>query len=475
MRGPISLVVIALVVVAGPLPAPAQEQIAPDSLPAGVDAADATRAIHVAPPTGEMEADRASILDALDRAHPGSTIQFASGTYLLGEVVSIETPRLTLLGHPDGTTLRGCDAGEFDEVERALVASWSGEADPDEVDRTLYGCGLFNLTGGHATVRNLTFEKAWPGLILGCCDGWRANRPTDGGYIIEGNTFRNIINGVRANLWAPDPTVIRGNRFINTFHALSAFGSRLHVLDNRITVPEPAWVPAIGYSGFAIGLTGGAMPGWDAVPCDDNVVAGNRIGGHPSGVTILSFPGSTCRHNELRENTIVAATPSFDPERRSGEYFGVEDGGSTLLAGVPLGLFAFAHPEAGFGGVEETVVEGNIVSGAHGVGIELVRASGNRIANNDIRDVKHRDPFPGNVIGRPAEWTDANGAGIWISPGSDRNQIVGNDISGTAAEAIVLEGEGNRVETIEPDDEVRDEGTGNTVDDGRSDRSSLPP
>jgi hypothetical protein len=44
---------------------------------------------------------------------PGATVQFAAGTYLVGEIIPIATPGLTLLGHPDGTTLRACEAEDF--------------------------------------------------------------------------------------------------------------------------------------------------------------------------------------------------------------------------------------------------------------------------------------------------------------------------------------------------------------------------
>jgi hypothetical protein len=37
--------------------------------------------VHVAPPSGEMEADRANILSALEAVPPGGTVQFAEGRY----------------------------------------------------------------------------------------------------------------------------------------------------------------------------------------------------------------------------------------------------------------------------------------------------------------------------------------------------------------------------------------------------------
>jgi non-heme chloroperoxidase len=75
------------------------------SSPAGIGA----DTIHVAPPTGEQDADRASIMAAFERARPGGTIQFAAGLYLVGDLIRLETPRLPLSGHPNGTTLPGCE------------------------------------------------------------------------------------------------------------------------------------------------------------------------------------------------------------------------------------------------------------------------------------------------------------------------------------------------------------------------------
>jgi hypothetical protein len=63
-----------------------------------------TDTVHVAAPTGVRDADRASILAALGQVQPDGTIQFAAGTYLIGEIISFPTPGITLLGHPGGTT-----------------------------------------------------------------------------------------------------------------------------------------------------------------------------------------------------------------------------------------------------------------------------------------------------------------------------------------------------------------------------------
>jgi pimeloyl-ACP methyl ester carboxylesterase len=82
------------------------------------DAASRADTMQVAPPTGVTETDRASIVAALERAEPGGTVLFAPGTCLVGELISIETPPITLLGHPEGTTLRGCEPHEYEQSER---------------------------------------------------------------------------------------------------------------------------------------------------------------------------------------------------------------------------------------------------------------------------------------------------------------------------------------------------------------------
>jgi hypothetical protein len=53
----------------------------------------ATYTVHVALPTGVRETDRASILAALAQVRPGGTVQFATGTYVVGEFVRIQTPQ----------------------------------------------------------------------------------------------------------------------------------------------------------------------------------------------------------------------------------------------------------------------------------------------------------------------------------------------------------------------------------------------
>jgi parallel beta-helix repeat protein len=435
--------------------------------------------VYVTPPTGQRETDRASILAALERVEPGSIVQFAAGTYLVGEIIPIATPRLTLLGHPEGTTLRGCSEAELDEIENEA----DRESDLPALFAVLLRCGIMELTGGHVTVRDFTFENTRMGLLLGCCHAELAFRPSEGGYRIEHNTFRDSGNAIRALLSSPEPTVIRGNRFINVFHALSAGAKHLRMLDNDLSVPEPERVAGRGHPGFGIGIW--PIPGDFAElaasggqPCEHNLIAGNRIEGHETGIVLFGEPGLACRQNVIRDNTIIVRRVPFDPARWPADAVGITDPADSTIVGVPLTL----HNPSGEGRIEDNLIEGNQIVGADGIGIEVLRASRNRIVNNTITGIRRRDPFPGNTLGGdPQRWAVANGSGVWVSPGSDENEIVGNVFEDVASDAVVLEGDRNRVETSSPGDAVHDVGSGNRLDarappglDAASSRHTVP-
>lgn len=203
------------------------------SHPRGEMAADT---VHVALPTGDRETDRANIIAALEEVQSGGTVRFDPGTYVIGSntlsVIDVTTPGITLLGHPGGTTLRGCDPDRFE---------------PDN-------CNGLELTGGHQSVRDITFEYFTYALTVGGL-GYRCTAPGEcapdgteslvGGYQVEGNTFRNVIGmGVRGN-WQ-EPAVIRRNTFLNVFHAVSVIGGIAHVLENDIAVTDPGQIPSFG-------------------------------------------------------------------------------------------------------------------------------------------------------------------------------------------------------------------------------------
>jgi hypothetical protein len=435
-----------------------------DRQPVSSAMASSSDTVHVAAPTGERERDRASIIAALEQVPPGGTVQFAAGTCMVGEIIPVAVPRVTLLGHTAGTTLRGCDPDAFSEFPAAVFA-----------------CNGFELTGGHQAVRNLTFEYAWHGLHVGCCNvasmeefqalyGGRRREPSlTGGYRIEDNTFRNSSNGIRVVGESEEPTMIRGNRFVNTYHAVVINGRTAHLLDNDVSVPEPGDVPFSGHPGGAIAVTSFQLSD-DQTSCADNIIAGNRIEGHPDAISIMHLaPGNTCRNNTVRDNTITVRRVSFRP----WEGVAVTDTTDATVVGVALALLnipaatdAQGQPNAE-SVIEGNVIEGNRIIGAEGIAIEILHASGNRIVNNIIEGVRARDPFPGNTLmtfpGLEFGWQPANGSGIWVSRGSDGNEILGNTFERLAAHAIVVSGDRNVVETRSANDAVRDHGNGNRV------------
>ena len=434
---------------------------------ARMDATVSTDTVHVAPPTGEREADRASILAALEDARDGDVLQFGAGSYLVGEVIRIAKPGLTLVGHQEGTVLRGCEPDEYRVAEREII-----EAEGGFVREAIARCGMFELTGGRVTVRGLTFEQTRGGLMLGCCHLEPRFQVTPGGYVIEGNVFRNSLNGIRP--WTTEPSVIRGNRFINTFHAISGVGSHLRVLDNDISVPDPSEVAGVGHPSFAIAL--GPLPGpaAAALGLEENgqgiVIAGNRIEGHPDGIYVPVYPGSSFRESEIRGNTIAVARVPIPPDGPRSYIVDVTAPSDSTIVGAPISLYArsgFAGPgdnELEAGWFEDNQIEGNRIIGAEGVALVLERGRRNRIVANDIRGVGLRKPFPGNTVVSSSElWHEANGSAIWLSPGSDENEIVGNTFEDIASHAVVLEGDSNRVVTRSAADAVRDLGSDNRV------------
>jgi pimeloyl-ACP methyl ester carboxylesterase len=400
---------------------------------------DSAEVVHVNPPTGDLDADRASILAALDQVRPGATVQFGAGTHLVGRFLDVEVPRITLLGHAEGTTIRGCDPAGFPDMAVALVE-----------------CNGFNLTGGGQTVRALSFEHTWHALVLGglTCDtgGCRPDSPPiharTGGYLVEGNTFRESQNGIRvAGEWS-EPAVIRDNQFINTYHAVVVNGMTAHIVDNLISVPDPKSVPYTRHPGGALAIMGWDTPDQAAV-CDNNVIAGNRITGHPDAILVAVAPGGTCRGNAIRDDTIESHPVRFTSPSTALFVRGEAD---STVVGVPIALL---NGMFGDGTIEDNLIEGNRIVGASGLAIQVSRAGRNRIVNNTITGVAVRDPFPGNTLfPEPPEWGEANGSGIWISAGSDGNEIVANTLVDIASHAVVPEGDGNPVETGTPADEI---------------------
>lgn len=423
-----------------------------------------TDTVYVSPPTGEKETDRASILAAFEEVKPGGTVQFAPGRYLIGPMIRLAADEITLLGHPGGTVIRGCEPDDFPGIPAALFA-----------------CHGFELAGARQTVRNLTFEYTWHGLYVGCCfpetpeemeGGNSPPRSQPGGHLIEGNTFRYTPNGLRVIGEGAEPTVVRNNRFIDVYHAIGINGGPVHFLDNEMSVKHPERVPTSTHPGDVINVTTYSTilptPVEDHTSCRNNRIENNRIEGYPDGIRIVVYhPGTSCRNNVIRNNTI-----KVDRVRFAENWHGIRRISETdsTVVGIPLRLSNLVMADssmdhsAGYAVIEDNLIEGNRVIGGEGLGMEILHASGNRIVNNIFTDIRRRYPFPGNTLGGdPGRWHQANGSGIWLSPGSNRNEILNNTFKEIASADVFIEGDSNLVELSNLGSEVKDLGIGNLI------------
>jgi parallel beta-helix repeat protein len=373
--------------------------------------------VQVAPPTGVYPADRLSIEAALAQVQPGGTLHFAPGTYVIGnpepfswDFLRVTVPGITLSGHPDGTTLRGCAPAQIDQAN----------------------CNGLELSGGHQAVRGFTFEGMWVAVLLGNF-ALEPSENTVGGYLVEDNSFQNSVVGVAPWGGWQEPAVIRNNTFRNLAFAVEAYGRTYHVLENDFANPEPVSIPGSDRGWWAIRAVS------YTVACDHNIFAGNRIEGFVDGIGLESWGGRKCSHNEIRENTIHASG-AFDLEGWTAEAIYLSD------------------TSQGDGFVENNLVEANTVLGAEGTGIGLYWASRNQFANNTVSGVK------------PMRYElryEGNGVTVWAG---EQNQITGNTFDDPAiwpidigSVAVLLLGNQNHVGTTRATDWVRDLGVGNTV------------
>lgn len=360
-----------------------------DRVAVGVDT------VYVAPPTGKSDIDRANVQIAFDAVRPGSVVQFAAGMYMLGAGARLTVPNVTVLGHPEGTVLRGCDPEAF-------------MIDESAIGKVSFGCTGFFVQAEHQTIRGLTFEYTWHGIVVGpypttaeeatsLMESGQLGPPVypAGGQHIEGNTFRRSPNGLRVLGTGDDVSVVRDNDFIDVFHAIGIYGAPLHFVDNRILVEKPERVPFTTHPGSAVLVSPGNTD------CTGHVVAGNRIEGHPDAIYVLVPRGETCHGVEIRDNTIHVARVTL-PE--AGVFYERTEKDSTMV-GAPITLMNNARlsgmPEADTAGVlENVIVHENRVIGAEGVGIVVQDASRNRITGNTITGIQQRIPFPGPYLGR---------------------------------------------------------------------------
>jgi hypothetical protein len=290
------------------------------------------------------------------------------------------------------------------------------------------------LNGGHQTLRNFTFESFGQALILG---GAVPVEPvgTVGGYRIENNTFRSSTWGVRSFGQWMQPALVRNNTFVNLFRPVEVYGRTVHVVDNDISAPNWEQIPRFFVAWDAISFS--TWNFFQSGPCDHNVAAGNRVEGHAMGVFVWVASTEGCRHNVIRDNTFVNSQ-------------------ELLAFGIPSGPVwlenEFEAPEL----LAHTLVQGNQILGAEGVGIFVYRTVQNRLVNNTIRDIVPAQSNP--------EWFgEGNGSGVWMSPESRDNQILNNRFSNVEAEEVILEGDYSHVATTSRSDVVRDLGVGNRI------------
>lgn len=259
-------------------------------------------------PTGEFQKDRALIISKLNKSKPGDVIKFSQGTYYIGKLIKIEIPEVTLIGHEEGTVIRGCQPNDFNGHIEALL-----------------DCGGFELTAASQTIRNFTFEYAWHGLMIGCClpkdreeieSGDNITLKHPGGHIIEDNTFRYNSTGIRVFGINSRHVNIVHNIFIDNYHGLTINGSNVRVKNNKFYSKNPGKVPLDHESDNAIGIT----PFFDGLPphlmfkdendCSDNVIEKNYFENFKTTIRVNGkkpeeiHPEKPCSNNIIEGNTI---------------------------------------------------------------------------------------------------------------------------------------------------------------------------
>jgi hypothetical protein len=399
--------------------------------------------VEVATPSGERVRDRQAVEAALQAVRPGGTVVFAAGEYLVGGgALESTTPDVTLRGHAAGTTLTGCS-----EAERQLI---------DREDFYLEcGDGLV-LTGRAQRVLDLRFRSFSTALAIEHGAGappFESVGVPSGGHRVEGSTFEDLTSGVVVNLDADSTVTIRNNVFRNTWHAASLEGRKILFVENDISVPDPSRAPR-GYPGGAVGI---APPLDREGACESMSVERNRISGHTEAVMVALFPPtrsdavetptSSCSDITIRDNVIVMR-PVYVPLDGSGGTPDSDTAQPLAIApairllnfqklasdGMPIWVQALI-PEQGWPAafadarISDVLIEGNQISGAVGVAIEVVGASDTRIQANtiEVRPARTAAEIEGLERGGNAQagvWVDlglmqeVNGSPVWVSPGS---------------------------------------------------------
>lgn len=415
--------------------------------------------VNVAPPTLDPERDQASVQSAFDAVQPGGTVQFARGTYMLGPGARLTMPDVTVLGHSKGTILRGCEPEAFD-------------VEMNEVVQVVFGCTGLAIEADRQTIRNLTFEYVWHGIVIGPFPrnaeegaATQGMLPEDrmfstGGHLIEENTFRAVPNGLRTLGTGDDIAVVRNNEFIDVYHAIGMYGSPIHFLENTIVLEQPERVPVTGHPGSAV------LTSAQNTDCSGHLIKGNQIVGYPGAIYVIGDPGTICQNVTIENNLIKAGRVAVPPKQTEFR------GDANTMVGLPIYLIKSPSPDDASGDdaprIENIRVMDNTIIGSEGIGI-FVDGSNNEISGNSISDIRVREPFDSPTWwGGTPPWEQANGSGIWIAPNASGNKVQRNTFENIANYHVYIEGDDNVVEVFDLDTGAKDVGERNSVmSDGR--------
>lgn len=308
----------------------------------GVDPNAPGAVIRVADPTGDPTTDRANIEDAIARARPGDTVLFAAGTYVIGRPppslgISVPVGDVSLLGSPEGTTIRGGrvpDTGEFQ-------------------------LGFSFIEAGNS-VRRLTFESFSTALLVG------DEAPATGGYTFENNVFRRVVNGIFGALDSSTPTHIARNEFINVAVQYAIDGGILHFSNNTSRTPDPEAIPRFHRPLFA-----GLLLGFAGLECNENVIENNFVFDNVDGFQFVAVDAA-CRRNVMRNNIVSI--------------------NQALLGELDLGTLAVMDGIAA--PLDNNLIEGNLLAGTMGIGILASDVTNSTFQGNVIFGVRRKPDLP---------------------------------------------------------------------------------
>jgi hypothetical protein len=272
-------------------------------------------------------------------------------------------------------------------------------------------------------VRGLTFESFVIALAAGFAD------PTAGPYLIEQNVFKNSFEGVELALRSPHPSQVRSNEFIDVARPFFMFGGTAHFRHNVTTNPRPEDIPLTGQP-----IQTGVIVTSPGEPCENNLVAGNRVDGASDGFFLVADGlDAECRNTVIRDNVFT---------------------NQTIYTPGDTGTLAVLVATGG-GTVSGTLLQDNSLEGTNGIGTFAEGVTHSKFVGNTIANVRKRaDLEPPLAPG---------GIGILLVGGSFGNEVRANDFPHVESCAVVLREDTHDNQVVEPEDRVLDQGTDNQV------------